>query len=94
MDENLRRFTTADLNKHIGAITDAAMSAPVVITHHRRPRFVLMSVGAYEAMANLPGPDQSGDPREPFTLESLPAEIEEGLLALAAKHESDASGGS
>ena len=75
----MRRFTTADLNKQVGAITDAALREPVVITHHRRPRFVLMSVDEYERLTK----PRSDDPRAHFTLDTMPQEIEDGLLALA-----------
>ena len=56
----MRSFTTADLNKQVGAVTDAARRGPVVVTHHRKPRYVLMSVEAYEQLTGLP-PD---DPRD------------------------------
>ena len=79
----MRRFTTADLNKQVGAITDAALREPVVITHHRRPRFILMSVDEYDRLTKT----QPDDPRAHFTLESMPREIEDGLLALADRYE-------
>ncbi|WP_428393025.1 type II toxin-antitoxin system prevent-host-death family antitoxin [Lichenicoccus sp.] len=79
----MQRFTTADLNRQVGAITDAAMRAPVVITHHRRPRFVLMSVDEYERLAKT----SPSDPRTHFTLEDMPQEIEEGLLGLSDQYE-------
>lgn len=33
----------SDLNKQGGDVTDAASREPVVLTKHRKPRFVLMS---------------------------------------------------
>ena len=81
----MRRFTTADLNKQVGAITDAALRAPVVITHHRRPRFVLMSVDEYERLAK----PREDDPRSHFALETMPPETEDGLLALADHYDHD-----
>ena len=79
----MRRFTTADLNKQVGAITDAALREPVLITHHRRPRFVLMSFDEFTRLS-APSP---GDMRESFTLETMPPDIEDGILALAARYE-------
>ena len=79
----MRRFTTADLNKQVGAITDAALREPIVITHHRRPRFVLMSVDEYERLVSA----RPNDARAHFTLESIPQEIEDGLLSLADQYE-------
>lgn len=80
----MREFTTADLNKHVGNITDAAMREPVVITHHRRPRFVLMTIDEFNKLSN-----QRPDTRTPFTLETMPPEIEDGILALADQYEQD-----
>jgi prevent-host-death family protein len=73
----MRSFTTADLNKHVGSVTDAAMRAPVVITHHRKPRFILMSVESYEQLAQ-----QSPDRRQRSTVGTIPGDVREGLLAL------------
>lgn len=39
----MRQFTTGDLNKQVGDVTDAAAREPIVLTKHRKPRFVLMS---------------------------------------------------
>src|SRR5271165_977289 len=43
----MRSFTTNDLNKQVGEVTDAAAKAPVMITRHRKPRFVMMSYEHY-----------------------------------------------
>lgn len=53
----MRQFTTGDLNKQVGDVTDAAAREPVVLTKHRKPRFVLMSYEHYERMR------LGGDPR-------------------------------
>ena len=78
----MRHFTTADLNKHVGSVTGAAMREPVVITHHSKPRFVLMSVESYEQLAC-----QSPDRRLSFTLDSIPNDLRDGLLVLADSYE-------
>jgi len=39
----MRSFTTHDLNKRVGGVSDAAAKAPVTITPQRKPRFVTMS---------------------------------------------------
>ena len=46
----MRQCTTGDLNKQVGDVTDAAAREPVVLTKHRKPRFVLMSYEYYERM--------------------------------------------
>lgn len=85
----MRSFTTADLNKQVGAVTDAARRGPVVITHHRKPRYVLMSVEAYEQLTGLP----PADPRTSFTLDAMPDDLRDGLLALADAYEEDGGDG-
>ena len=77
----MRTFTTADLNKHVGDVTDAARREPVCITHHRKPRFVLMAFEDYERLQG------TKDPRKAVTLETMPADVEDGLLALADQYE-------
>ncbi|KEQ03249.1 type II toxin-antitoxin system Phd/YefM family antitoxin [Pseudorhizobium pelagicum] len=46
----MRQFTTGDLNKQVGDVTDVASREPVVLTKHRKPRFVLMSYDHYERL--------------------------------------------
>ncbi len=43
----MRQFTTGDLNKQIGDVTDVASREPVILTRHSKPRFVLMSYEHY-----------------------------------------------
>ena len=70
----MRAFTTGDLNKQVGEVTDAAGKAPVVITRHRKPRFVLMSVEHYQRIQG------SGDPRRVYG----PGETPEPIASLFA----------
>jgi hypothetical protein len=44
----MKRFSTVDLDKNLGDVKAAAASSPVIITEHRKPRFVLMSVDTFE----------------------------------------------
>lgn len=81
----MRSFTTADLNKQVGTVTDAARREPVLITHHRKPRYVLMSVETYEQLAG----SRPDDPRRSFTLDTIPGDLREGLLAAAARFEQE-----
>lgn len=74
-------FPPADLNKHVGDVTDAARRSPVFITHHRKPRFVLMAIEEYERLRGRE------DRRHSFTLGTMPADVEEGLLALADSYD-------
>ncbi|WP_040408862.1 type II toxin-antitoxin system Phd/YefM family antitoxin [Aureimonas ureilytica] len=73
----MRTFTTADLNKQVGEVTEAAIKAPVFITRRSKPKFVLMSIDHYQEITGQP------DPRRAFTLDTMPSDIEVGLLAAA-----------
>lgn len=40
-------FRSQDMQRRVSAVQDAAMSEPVLITYHDRPRLVLMSMTEY-----------------------------------------------
>lgn len=65
----LRTFSTHDLNKQVGEVTDAASRAPVVITRHRKPRFVMMSLDHFERLL------KDNDPRRAYGAGETPPEI-------------------
>ncbi|AZO28588.1 MULTISPECIES: type II toxin-antitoxin system prevent-host-death family antitoxin [Mesorhizobium] len=71
----MRQFTTGDLNKQVGDVTDAAAREPVVLTKHRKPRFVLMSYEHYERMR------AGGDPRRVYRVSEMPEEHRDLFLA-------------
>jgi prevent-host-death family protein len=54
--DSMRSFTTHDLNKQVGDVTDAAAKAPVIITRHRKPRFVMMSYEHYQRIRETADP--------------------------------------
>ena len=64
----MREFTTGDLNKQVGDVTDAASREPVLLTKHRKPRFVLMSYEHYERLRT------GGDPRKVYRASDMPDE--------------------
>lgn len=70
----MRQFTTGDLNKQVGDVTDAAAREPVVLTKHRKPRFVLMSYEHYERMRS------GSDPRRAYQASEMPEEHGELFL--------------
>jgi len=47
----MKTFPAADLTRHTGDLFTAATLAPVAITKHRKPRFVIMSVERYEQLS-------------------------------------------
>ena len=62
----MKQFTTGDLSKLIGDITDAASREPVMLTRHKKPRFVLMSYEHYERMC------AGGNPRHAYSISQMP----------------------
>lgn len=40
-------FRAQDMQRNVSVVQDAAMSEPVLITYHDRPRLVLMSMAEY-----------------------------------------------
>jgi prevent-host-death family protein len=80
----MRAFTTNDLNKQVGEVTDAATKSPVLITRHRKPRFVMMS---YEHYQQIRG---EADPRRAYAAGETPEAVTElfrGELERVAKGE-------
>jgi prevent-host-death family protein len=65
----MRSFTTHDLNKQVGEVTDAATKSPVVITRHRKPRFVMMSYEHYQRIK------ETSDPRRAYGAGETPPDI-------------------
>ncbi|GBR25520.1 type II toxin-antitoxin system prevent-host-death family antitoxin [Gluconobacter japonicus] len=48
----MKQFAAADLTRNTGDLFEAAAVAPVAITKHRKPRFVVMSMERYETLTN------------------------------------------
>jgi prevent-host-death family protein len=67
----MRAFTTNDLNKQVGEVTNAATKSPIVITRHRKPRFVMMSYDHYQRIKN------EADPRRVYGAGETPDDLAE-----------------
>ncbi len=65
----MRAFTTNDLNKQVGEVTNAATKSPVLITRHRKPRFVMMSYEHFERITT------AADPRRVYGAGETPDDI-------------------
>lgn len=79
---HLKTFAAADLTRHTGDLFEAATRAPVAITRHRKPRFVVMSVDHYEALV-------SGSEQKSYAMNDLSEEHGKILDAGIAKHLGD-----
>jgi prevent-host-death family protein len=69
----VRQFSTVELTQQVGTVTHAASREPVVITQHRKPRYVLMSIEDYERM------QAQGRPRRVYGIGETPPELAEML---------------
>jgi prevent-host-death family protein len=70
-----RTFSTADLSRKIGDVTHAAGEAPITITHHNKPRYVMMSVEAFERL----------NPQRAYKTEETPDEVADWLIPALEK---------
>lgn len=70
----MKTFSAADLSRNTGDLLDAASRAPVAITRHRKPRFVVMSFEQFEALTHAGG-------RKAYGVDELPPEIGAALDA-------------
>lgn len=70
----MRKFSTVELLRNLKTVTHAAARAPVAITQHRRPRFVLMAVEDYERVR------RNSDPRKVYRTHETPPELKKLLL--------------
>ena len=46
----MRRFSTVDLDKNLGDVKAVAAREPVIITEHRKDRFVMMAFEDFERL--------------------------------------------
>ncbi len=69
----MKTVSTAELVRKIGDVTHAASQAPVVITQHNKPRFVIMDIETYDFM-------RSKDTRRVYRVEDTPDDVAEWLL--------------
>lgn len=70
----MRSFPSTGLKQTLGDVLDAASSEPVVISRHKKPRYVLMGIREYERCFQK-------DERKAFAAEERPAEHLEMLEA-------------
>jgi prevent-host-death family protein len=70
----MKEFQAADLSRRIGDVLDAASRGPIAITKHRKPRYVIMTVDEYAAMADL-------RPQRAYDTNALPEDLGAALDA-------------
>lgn len=82
-ETDLRTATAAEISRNFGMWQDRALTTPIIVTHHGRPRVVVVSAEAYKAMV---GGDRLGGIESGYALETQLAAIlehtREGFVAL------------
>lgn len=69
----MRQFSTVELLRDLKTVTHAAARAPIAITQHRKPRFVLMAIEDFEKL-------KTADPRKVYRTKDTPPELREMFL--------------
>jgi prevent-host-death family protein len=75
-------FRAQDMQKQAAILQEAAMSEPVIITYHDRPRLVLMSMQEYDRLR--------GRTRKAGGITELPDAVASGIEALASTDQEEA----
>ncbi|MFZ2872065.1 type II toxin-antitoxin system Phd/YefM family antitoxin [Zavarzinia sp.] len=82
----MKEFSTVELVRDIRTVTIAANRAPVAITQHRKPRYVLMSVEDFERLARQADSQRAYGPGEaPAEVADLFAEAIDDFLSQPAQ---------
>lgn len=75
----LPEFRAADLTRNTSGLFEAAIRAPVAITKHRKPKFVLMSIDRYEEITGR-------NSQQAHTIDDMPADLK-ALMITALKED-------
>ena len=65
----MRRFSTVDLDKNLGDVKAVAAREPVIITEHRKDRFVMMGIEDFERLR------RQGNPQRVYMAGETPPEL-------------------
>ena len=69
------RFTTVELDKNVGDVKAAAARAPVIITEHRKDRFVFMSIEDFQRLG------RQGNPQRAYGAGETPPDLAQQLIS-------------
>jgi antitoxin Phd len=71
----MKQFSLTDLSNRSGEIVEAAYRGPVSITKHGRRKFVILTAEDYDRLA------AAADPRRVYTVDTMPDDLREMLIA-------------
>jgi prevent-host-death family protein len=81
----MKTVSSTDLKQSLGDVLAAAAREPVTITRHGSPRFVLLSLEAYEKR-------NMQDSRKAYRVEDTPDELADMLISVLDRQISDIDG--
>lgn len=81
----MKTVSSTDLKQSLGDVLAAAAQGPVTITRHGAPRFVLLSIEAYERR-------KLKDSRKAYRIEDTPDDLAETLIAALDRQIADLDG--
>lgn len=66
----MKQFAAGDMTRNTGDLFESAAIAPVAITKHRKPRFVVMSMERYEMLTSRDAGSQKA-----YAVDEMPEDI-------------------
>ena len=81
----MKTFSSTDLKQSLGDVLAAAAREPVTITRHGAPRYVLLSLEAYEKRESI-------DSRKAYRVEDTPDDLADMLIAALDRQIADLDG--
>ena len=63
------------LQRRLGDVTDDAIRAPVTLTSHGQPKYVLVSKDHFDRLI------KAGDPRRSYAVDDMPDEVRTELIS-------------
>ena len=81
----MKTVSSTDLKQSLGDVLAAAAREPVTITRHGAPRYVLLSLEAYEKR-------ESKDSRKAYRVEDTPDDLADMLIAALDRQIADLDG--
>jgi prevent-host-death family protein len=85
MKNTFKAFSTTDLSRRSGDVVAAALREPVLLTQHKKPRLIVLSVEEYERRTTQKAPDT----RTAARLKDMPADLADDFRAAAAAYMQD-----
>jgi hypothetical protein len=65
----MRAYSMVEFMRNVRDVTLAAAQSPITLTQHRKPRYVLMSIGDFERLTA-----DAGGVRKAYRIEDMPPE--------------------